>query len=130
MTCSTSICWILVQVPTPRAPDVGLEARRISRWPGFVYALAWGGVALCAQVGHHFFGAEERLATEGDISSSRFAIWANTPGSRFGNFSFAWTFTPFPYRPGAFFDHTHNLPLQFAVELGLPLAMLVLALLG
>ena len=26
----------------------------------------------------------------------------------------------------AFFDHTHNLPLQFAVELGLPLALLVL----
>jgi hypothetical protein len=38
--------------------------------------------------------------------------------------------TPFPHRPVAFFDHTHNLPLQFAVELGLPLAALVLALLG
>jgi O-antigen ligase len=29
----------------------------------------------------------------------------------------------------AFFDHTHNLPLQLAVELGLPLASLVLGLL-
>ena len=32
------------------------------------------------------------------------------------------TQTPFPGRPVAFFDHTHNLVLQFAVELGLPLA--------
>ena len=30
----------------------------------------------------------------------------------------------------AFFDHTHNLPLQLAVELGLPLASVVLGLLA
>ncbi|TMH09429.1 MAG: polymerase, partial [Betaproteobacteria bacterium] len=50
-------------------------------------------------------------------------------GVGFGEFNFAWSLTPFPHRPTAFFDHTHNLPLQFAVELGLPLATLVLALL-
>ena len=38
--------------------------------------------------------------------------------------------TPFPQRPLAFFDHTHNLPLQLAVELGIPLAALVLGLLA
>jgi O-antigen ligase len=103
------------------------------------YAVAWVGLAAWAQVGHHVFGAEERLAAEGDISSSRFAIWANTLsliaahpwlGVGFGNFNFAWTLSVFPQRPIAFFDHTHNLPLQFAVELGLPLAALVLALLA
>lgn len=73
-----------------------------------------------------------------DISSSRFAIWSNTLdliaahpwfGVGWGEFNFAWTLTPFPNRPTAFFDHTHNLPLQLAVELGLPLATLILALL-
>lgn len=45
-----------------------------------------------------------------------------------GEFNLAWSLTPFPHRPGAFFDHTHNLLLQWAVELGLPLAALVTAL--
>jgi hypothetical protein len=47
-----------------------------------------------------------------------------------GEFNFAWSLTPFPHRPTAFFDHTHNLPLHLAVELGVPLAALVLALLA
>ncbi len=37
--------------------------------------------------------------------------------------------TAFPDRPSEFFDHTHNLVLNFAVEMGLPLAAIVLALL-
>lgn len=74
-----------------------------------------------------------------DISSSRFAIWRNTlelieqnpwVGVGFGEFNFAWTLTPFPDRPVAFFDHTHNLPLQLLVELGVPLGLAVLGLLG
>jgi hypothetical protein len=32
----------------------------------------------------------------------------------YGEFNLAWTLTPFPGRPIAFFDHTHNLPLQLA----------------
>jgi O-antigen ligase len=101
------------------------------------YALAWLGMAEWAELSEHTFGGAARLA-EGDISSSRFAIWANTlelirlhpwAGVGFGEFNLAWTLTPFPGRPTAFFDHTHNLPLQLAVELGLPLATLVMALL-
>ena len=52
--------------------------------------------------------------------------WA---GVGFGEFNFAWTLTPFPGRPVAFFDHTHNIVLQFLVELGIPLGLLVLGLL-
>ena len=86
----------------------------------------------------HAIGAAARIG-EGDLSASRFAIWRDTIalirmqpwlGAGFGEFNFAWSLTPFPQRPTAFFDHTHNLPLQFAVELGLPLAALVLGLLG
>ena len=94
------------------------------------YALAWLGLSAWAEASRHAFGGETRLA-EADLSGSRFGIWANTldlirqqpwTGVGFGEFNLAWTLTPFPGRPVAFFDHTHNLPLQLAVELGLPLA--------
>ena len=123
----------------------GLLDRRLSRptrllllLSPLLYALAWLGLRAWAEASRHAFGGETRLA-EADLSGSRFGIWANTlglirqqpwTGVGFGEFNFAWTLTPFPGRPVAFFDHTHNLPLQLAVELGLPLAALVLALLA
>ena len=122
----------------------GLLDRRLSRptrllllLSPLLYALAWAGLSAWAEASRHAFGGETRLA-EADLSGSRFGIWANTlelirqqpwTGVGFGEFNLAWTLTPFPGRPVAFFDHTHNLPLQLAVELGLPLAGLVLALL-
>ncbi|MCK9689607.1 PglL family O-oligosaccharyltransferase [Scleromatobacter humisilvae] len=83
----------------------------------------------------HAVGTATRV---GDGDSSHFAIWRNTIelirqqpllGVGWGEFNFAWTLTPFPHRPTAFFDHTHDLPLQLIVELGLPLGLLVLGLL-
>jgi O-antigen ligase len=122
----------------------GLLDRRLSRpvrglllAAPLIYALAWFGMAQWAAASQHAFGGTQRLA-ESDISSSRFGIWSNTlalirtypwAGVGFGEFNLAWTLTPFPGRPVAFFDHTHNLLLQLAVELGLPLAGLVCALL-
>ena len=121
----------------------GLADRRLSRTTRalliaapLVYAVGWLGMAEWSKLSQHVFGGEARLA-ERDISSSRFGIWADTlamirqqpwTGVGFGEFNFAWTLTPFPHRPIAFFDHTHDLVLQLAVELGLPLAALVLAL--
>ena len=122
----------------------GLFDRRLSR-PArvlllaapVVYAIGWWAMAQWAAASAHSFGGSARLA-ESDISGSRFGIWKNTldlilanpwTGVGFGEFNIAWTLTPFPGRPTAFFDHTHNLPLQLAVELGLPLAALVLGLL-
>jgi len=122
----------------------GLLDRRLSKparrllWAApIVYALTWELMAQWAALSQQAFGGSERLA-ETDISSSRFAIWRDTLelirqqpwlGVGWGEFNFAWTLTPFPHRPTAFFDHTHNLPLQLAVELGLPLALLVMGLL-
>lgn len=103
-----------------------------------LYLLAWAGLSAWAAASSHAFGGQARLA-EADLSGSRFGIWADTwalikqqpwAGVGFGEFNLAWTLTPFPGRPTAFFDHTHNLPLQLAVELGLPLAALVLVLLA
>lgn len=102
-----------------------------------VYGLAWGGMTWWAQSSAQAFGGTARLS-EHDVSGSRFGIWSNTwalirthPwwGVGFGEFNFAWSLTPFAGRPVAFFDHTHNLLLQFAVELGLPMAAALSALL-
>jgi hypothetical protein len=102
------------------------------------YVLFWLAVSGDAGNGHGGFTGDTQLH-KGDISSSRFAIWSNTLsliaahpwfGVGWGEFNFAWSLTRFPDRPTAFFDHTHNLPLQFLVELGIPLATLVLALLA
>lgn len=104
-----------------------------------IYALCWGGLTTWADLTGHVFGGAARLRAETDISSSRFGIWSNTLtliaqhpwwGVGWGEFNLAWSLTPFPHRPVAFFDHTHNLLLQWAVELGLPLAALVTALMS
>ncbi|CAN7594207.1 Wzy polymerase domain-containing protein [Rhizobacter sp. LjRoot28] len=101
-----------------------------------VFGLMWFGVSEWAQTTQHAFAGGDQLS-KGDLSSSRFGIWSNTlalikqhpwTGVGWGEFNFAWTLTPFPGRPIAFFDHTHNLPLHLAVELGLPLATLIMAL--
>jgi O-antigen ligase len=122
----------------------GLLDRRLSRGSRallilapLVYGAMWWGTSEWATHSHHLFGGQTRFGGSGDISSSRFAVWSNTLsmirshplfGVGFGDFNFAWTLTVFPDRPVAFFDHTHNILLNFAVELGLPLAILVVAL--
>jgi O-antigen ligase len=122
----------------------GLLDRRSSTWSRvllgatpLMYAAAWFGMAQWAALAQSTFGGAERLAEVGD-TSSRFSIWSNTlallrdspwTGVGFGEFNFAWTLTAFPGRSTAFFDHTHNLPLHLAVELGLPLAAAVMGLL-
>ncbi|MBL8326059.1 MAG: O-antigen ligase C-terminal domain-containing protein [Rubrivivax sp.] len=107
-----------------------------------VYAVAWAGMAQWAEATRQAFGGVSRISEDMgsgvDYSGSRFTIWQHTLalikdspwlGVGFGEFNFAWTLTAFPTRPKAFFDHTHNLPLQVTVELGLPLAAAVMALL-
>lgn len=127
------LVWALLDRSLPRA------GRWLLGLSPLVYLVCWvalAGYAALEQV--HFYGAE-RLETQGDISSSRFAIWrdalvliAQNPwtGVGWANFNFAWTFTRFPDRPQAFFDHTHNLPLQLAVEIGVPATLVLLVLLG
>jgi O-antigen ligase len=119
--------------------DRGLarDLRRLLLAAPLLYALAWWALWAWAQGGDHAFGGAARLQ-ETDLSSSRFGIWANTlaliarhpwAGVGFGEFNLAWSMTPFPGRPTAFFDHAHNLPLHLAAVMGLPLAGAVLGLL-
>jgi len=97
--------------------------------------LSWPWLSSHFSFMPHAVGAATR-GSDGD--SSHFAIWRNAVemirqqplrGVGWGEFNFAWTLTPFPHRPTAFFDHTHDLPLQLLVELGIPLAAVVLGLL-
>ncbi|MCE2908559.1 MAG: Wzy polymerase domain-containing protein [Burkholderiaceae bacterium] len=122
----------------------GLADRRMAR-PArlmllaapLVYALGWWLMTQWAASTQQAFGGAARLA-ETDISSSRFAIWADTLaliraqpwlGVGWGQFNLAWALTPSPTRPTAFFDHAHNLPLHLAAEIGLPMATAVVLLL-
>jgi hypothetical protein len=103
-----------------------------------IYGLCWFGMSEWSRaMGADFVG--DAQLHKSDLSSSRFAIWSNTIelikqnpwfGVGWGEFNFAWSLTPFPDRPVAFFDHTHNLPLNLLVELGIPLGTVVLALLA
>ena len=123
----------------------GLLDRRLSRrsrWllglAPVIYGTMWLIMSEWASHSHHLFGAQARYDTDvGGISSSRFAIWSNALalvkthpwfGVGFGEFNFAWTLTPFPQRPLEFFDHTHDIVVNFLVELGIPLALAVLGL--
>lgn len=127
------LVWGAVDRTLPRAARWTLAATPLA------YALCWAGLAAgSALVAGHFYGAD-RLSSDGDISSSRFAIWRNAlsliaqhpwAGVGWGNFNLAWTFTAFPDRPVAFFDHTHNAVLQLAVEIGVPATMALLTLFG
>ncbi len=57
-------------------------------------------------------------------------IWHDPwTGVGLGEFNFAWTLTPFARPSGETFTHAHNLFLQWAVETGMPLTLLMIALL-
>ncbi|MBB3196131.1 PglL family O-oligosaccharyltransferase [Roseateles terrae] len=103
-----------------------------------MFGLSWLLVRFWTHASGHAFGAETRLSDEGAGSPSRLAILRNTwsllqqnpwTGTGWGDFNFAWTMTPFPDRPVAFFDHCHNMVLQLLVELGWPAGLLVVGLL-
>lgn len=124
--------WGLVDRKLSRGARLALLATPL------MLGASWWLISLWSAEGGHAFGAASRLS-EGAGSPSRLAIlrdaWALTLanpwlGVGWGEFNFAWSLTPFPNRPIAFFDHTHNLPSQLAVELGLPWAGAVLALLA
>jgi O-antigen ligase len=126
------VAWGLLDRALPRlaralliaSPLICLAGNALLSWWGSLHNL--GALGMSTRVG------------ETDISNARFSIWSNALaliadqpwlGVGFGNFNFAWTLTPFPDRNPQFFDHAHNLPLHLAVELGVPLALLVVGLL-
>jgi len=121
------LLWAVIDKTLPKRLRIALALTPV------FYVLCWGAITVLSSLEHESFYGAKRLAASGDISSSRFAIWMNAltliaqnpwTGVGWGNFNFAWTFTPFPGRPIAFFDHTHNVALQLIVEIGLPATLL------
>lgn len=101
-----------------------------------LYGLGWWLFRLWAMRSLGDAEAVDRIAPGADYSSARFAIWSNAVdlirrhpwfGVGLGDFNFAWTLTPFPGRPQQFYDHTHNLPLHWLVELGVPIGTALIA---
>ncbi len=123
----------------------GLLDRRLSRRARIVLALApilyaamWWLTSVWAAQSEQVIGAQARFGKGVDLATNRYDVWSDTIsliashpwfGVGFGDFNFAWTLTPFPNRPTEFFDHTHNIILNFAVEMGVPLASVVVVLL-
>ena len=134
------LLWGLFDRRLPRTARLWLLALPM------VYGLAYAAMAWYGDWSHAVLGAQARVAGEqaadalgaAGSANNRPNIWRTAwalvlanplKGVGFGEFNLAWSLTAFSGRPTAFFDHTHNLPLQLAVELGLPLTLLVLALL-
>ena len=132
------LLWGAIDRRLPRTARLALLATPL------LYGLAWAAMAWWGDLSQQTLGAGARLAADGvglgeSSPNARSNIWRNAllmvaahpwTGVGFGEFNLAWSMTAFVNRPTAFFDHTHNLPLQLMVELGLPLSLLVMGLLG
>ena len=75
--------------------------------------------------------ATDVTAFRGEIWGQALQLIANQPwlGVGWGQFNFAWTLTPFEPRSAGLVSNAHNLALQLAVEMGVPLALLMIGLL-
>ena len=100
---------------------------------------AWLAAGLTALVLAWFAASAFTRDTADSALSQRLALWRDVwtmieqmPwfGVGWGQLNFAWTLTPLSARAPDVFDHAHSLPLHLAAELGLPVALCVLALLG
>jgi O-antigen ligase len=122
--------WGLVDRKLPPAIRRALLAAPVA------LALLWGGLELWTQSQH--LSADLGARAGSDITTSRGRIWAEALslvaqqpllGVGWGQFSFARTLTADPARYPMFIDNAHDLPLQLAVELGVPAAIVIVALL-
>lgn len=100
---------------------------------------AWLMAGLTALVLAWFAASAFTRDTANSALAQRLSLWRDvwtiieqTPwfGVGWGQLNFAWTLTPLSARAPDVFDHAHSLPLHLAAELGLPMAVCVLALLG
>ena len=112
-----------------------MRSRRARSWQ----RSAWLVAVLTALVLAWFAAGAFTRDTADSALSQRLALWRDvwtiikhSPwfGVGWGQLNFAWTLTPLSARAPDVFDHAHSLPLHLAAELGLPMALAVLALLG
>lgn len=101
-----------------------------------VAALLWWGVDLWAHGNDEAANLGRR--PDSNLLLTRILTWKHALllisqqpllGVGWGEFGFAWALTPMPGRQPRFDDNAHNLVLQLAVELGVPAALAIVALL-
>lgn len=111
---------------------IGLfQSRRLRAW-GW---RGWVGLALVLIPLVIFSTTAFTRSTADSSFAQRIALWRDVLtliehnpwfGVGWGQLNFAWTLTPFAQRAPDVFDHAHSLPLQLAVEIGMPAATLIL----
>ncbi len=126
-----AIVWL--RSPSARRGNGRTRQPRPTWRPWLMLALAVALLALLGWAAQHAFSRDTADAS----LAQRLALWRQTveliaqypwTGVGWTQLNFAWTLTPFAGRAPDVFDHAHSLPLHLAVELGLPVAALALAL--
>lgn len=104
--------------------------------PVLAIAMSWGVGVLTRAL--HVTAVLTDRSDATDVTAFRGAIWGQAlelirqnplTGVGWGNFNLAWTLTPFSERKAGLVDNAHDLPLQLAVEMGVPAALLMTGLL-
>ena len=112
-----------------------VRSRRARSWQ----RKAWLAAGFTLLVLGWFAASAFTRDTAESALSQRLALWRDVWtliehsrwfGVGWGQLNFAWTLTPLSARAPDVFDHAHSLPLHLAAELGLPMALCVLPLLG
>lgn len=123
--------WGLADRPLARPQRLALMTAPLLalalRWAVDAWA-RWAGVSLALTE-----RADAGItAYRGEIWSNMLTLIKDQPwlGVGWGQLNFAWTLTPFASRGAGLVDNAHDLPLQLAVELGVPAAVVMMALLA
>ncbi|HEY9023706.1 MAG TPA: Wzy polymerase domain-containing protein [Burkholderiaceae bacterium] len=104
--------------------------------PLLAILMSWGVNAAASA--NHVAAAVTDRSDATDVTAFRGEIWSQTLtligqqpwlGVGWGDFNLAWTLTPFGARHAGLVDNAHSLPLQLAVEMGVPAALLMMGLL-
>ena len=126
------LCLTLLVVWTLFDRTLGRKSRSVVWALPIIFITAWFLAGALAGKAGLELGAQTRFV-EGVGSPSRWLILRDTLqlilihpwGVGWGEFNFAWTLTPMPGRSHYNIDNVHNLLLQWAVELGIPAAILL-----
>ena len=99
----------------------------------FLYIATWYLAEYARQQGILFFHGGERISSA-DPTGLRWQLWKNSfemsllnpiMGCGFNQFNFCFIHAPLDPRAPAAFDHAHNIILQWAVEYGWPLTIIL-----
>ena len=135
VSCLVLAVWGIVDKRLDRESRLALVASPL------LLVLGWAALLAVQDSGGPGFAGTE-LLHKADPTSARWGLWAQCAklvaahpwlGVGWGQFNFAWTLTPMPGLPrtaGYTFTHAHNLFVQWAVELGLPLTLILTSLLA